>query len=195
MRATAASAHADGWHHGRTRSAADGSKGPIAPMTHSPTSSHRSSNSSSPFLPPRWVIRSAWAIHRALFRITRGRLGLRRPAPGRYGLMRVTTRGRRTGRDRSVMLAYMEDGADLVTIAMNGWAEPEPAWWLNLQAEPRCEVVLPDGRRSMTGRAATGQERARLWERWYEVNDELDAYATMRPTETAVVVLEPVPAV
>jgi hypothetical protein len=41
------------------------------------------------------------------------------------------------------------------------------------------------------GRAA-GDERERLWARWRELDDDLDAYAARRPTETAVVVLEPV---
>ncbi|MCJ7780585.1 MAG: nitroreductase family deazaflavin-dependent oxidoreductase, partial [Acidimicrobiia bacterium] len=41
-----------------------------------------------------------------------------------------------------------------------------------------------------TGRAADGDERARLWDRWREIDSDLDAYASRRPTETAVVVLE-----
>jgi hypothetical protein len=41
------------------------------------------------------------------------------------------------------------------------------------------------------GRAAVGQERERLWQRWRELDDNLDGYATRRPQETAVVVLEP----
>src|SRR5512134_2694861 len=85
-------------------------------------------------LPPRWFIRFAWKVHRGLFRVTRGRRGLWPARAERWGAMRVTTIGRRTGLERSVILAYLEDGPDLVTLAMNGWGEPEPAWWLNLQA-------------------------------------------------------------
>jgi len=48
--------------------------------------------------------------------------------------MRLTTTGRRSGQNRSVILGYIEDGPKLVTLAMNGWGEGEPAWWLNLQA-------------------------------------------------------------
>jgi hypothetical protein len=39
--------------------------------------------------------------------------------------------------------------------------------------------------------AALGEERERLWQRWREIDKNLDGYATLRPTETAVVVLEP----
>lgn len=57
-------------------------------------------------------------------------------------MMRVTTTGRRSGQERSVILAYIEDGPDLVTMAMNGWGAGEPAWWLNLQANPEARVDL-----------------------------------------------------
>jgi len=90
-----------------------------------------------------------------------------------------------------VILGYIEDGPNLVTLAMNGWGEGEPAWWLNLQAHPQARVQLTDGLRAVVARAATGQERAQLWDRFRAMNKDLDGYAGRRSTETAVVVLEP----
>jgi F420H(2)-dependent quinone reductase len=144
-----------------------------------------------PWLPPRWFIRTAWKVHRGLYRISGGRFGLRKPKGDAYGLMRVTTIGRRSGQERSVILAYFEDGPNVVTMAMNGWGEPEPAWWLNLQAHPEVTVELPGETRSVIGRAAVGDERTRLWDRWAEIDKNLDGYASRRSGETAVVVLEP----
>jgi deazaflavin-dependent oxidoreductase (nitroreductase family) len=105
--------------------------------------------------------------------------------------MRLKTIGRRTGRERIAILGYYEDGQNLVTLAMNGWGEAEPAWWLNLQAHPEASVELAEGSRAVRARAAAGDERSRLWARWREVGTDVDAYATRRPTETAVVILEP----
>jgi len=105
--------------------------------------------------------------------------------------MRLATVGRRTGRERSAILGYFEEGPNLVTLAMNGWADGEPAWWLNLQAHPDATVDLADGRRAVRARAAQGDERARLWARWREVGDDVEAYSTLRSSETAVVLLEP----
>ena len=51
----------------------------------------------------------------------------------------------------------MEDGPNLVTLAMNGWSSPEPAWWLNLQADPDASVELKAGSRLVRARAATGR--------------------------------------
>ena len=105
--------------------------------------------------------------------------------------MRLTTVGRRTGRARAVIVGYFEDGPNLVTMAMNGWGDAEPAWWLNLQAHPDVTVDLVDGSRQVTGRAAHGEERDRLWARWRQLDKNLDAYAARRSMETAVVVFEP----
>jgi F420H(2)-dependent quinone reductase len=130
-------------------------------------------------------------VHRAIYRVTPGRFGLWPPKPRRWGTLRLTTVGRRTGASRHAILGYYEDGPNLVTLAMNGWAEPEPAWWLNLQAHPSATVELADGTRSVRGRAAEGEERARLWTRWQEFGDDVEGYALRRPSRTAVVVLEP----
>ena len=92
-------------------------------------------------LPPRWFIRLFWQLHRALIRVSGGHLGLWRPTKG-WGTLRLTTTGRRTGQPRHVVLAYLQDGPNLFTLAMNGWDPAEPAWWLNLQAEPEAHVEL-----------------------------------------------------
>jgi deazaflavin-dependent oxidoreductase (nitroreductase family) len=107
--------------------------------------------------------------------------------------MQLTTVGRKTGKERIAILGYYEDGTNLVTMAMNGWAEPEPAWWLNLQAHPDAIVELKTGTRAIRGRAAEGEERDRLWARWRDFGDDVDGFATRRPSGTAVVVLEPRP--
>ena len=130
-------------------------------------------------------------VHRAIHRLTGGRRGLWNAKPGKWGTMRLTTIGRRSGRERSAILGYYEDGPNLVTLAMNGWMPGEPAWWLNLQEHPETTIELADGPRQVRARAAQGEERTRLWEMFRGSGDELDALATRRPTETAVVILEP----
>jgi len=132
-------------------------------------------------------VRFFWVLHRAAHRITGGRLGLWRATPEKWGTMRLTTVGTRTGRERSAILGYHEDGPNLIAVAMNGWADAEPAWWLNLQDHPDASVELPDGTRHVRGRAAAGDERTRLWALWHGI----DGYAPRRSRETAIVVLEP----
>jgi deazaflavin-dependent oxidoreductase (nitroreductase family) len=146
---------------------------------------------SEPRLPPRWFIRFFWQAHRRLYRVTGGRLGLRRPKPAGYGILCLETIGRRTGQKHKVMVGYFEDGPNFVTMAMNGWGETEPAWWLNLQAHPAVQAHLIDRSINVIGRAAEDEERKRLWNRWKEIDKNLDGYAARRPAQTAVVILEP----
>jgi deazaflavin-dependent oxidoreductase (nitroreductase family) len=144
-----------------------------------------------PSLPPRWFIRSFWVAQRAAYALSGGRFGLRSARADHWGMLRLRTVGRRTGKERVAILGYFEDGPDLVTMAMNGWGDPEPAWWLNLQAHPDVTVDLPGGSRAVRGRAASAEERPRLWARWAVYDKGLDAYAARRSRETAVVILSP----
>jgi F420H(2)-dependent quinone reductase len=145
-----------------------------------------------PRVPPSWFVHAAWRVHRALHRLSGGRL-LWTPSNKRgWGALHLTTVGRRSGRPRSVIIGYLTDGPDLIALAMNGWEEGHPSWWLNLEAHPDA-VVRETGEdpRPVRARLTTGEERNRLWERWRAVDPRLDAYAARRSTETPVIVLEP----
>jgi F420H(2)-dependent quinone reductase len=148
--------------------------------------------SDAPKLPPTWFKHAFRRVHRFLNRVSGGRF-LWTPASRRgWGALRLTTTGRQSGMARSVIVGYIEDGANWVTLAMNGWDDGLPAWWLNLEADSDATVQLPHQRpRPVRARAATGEERDLLWQRWKRIDGGLDAYAASRATPTPVVVLEP----
>ncbi|GAB3248984.1 nitroreductase/quinone reductase family protein [Kineosporia babensis] len=142
-------------------------------------------------------MRGFWRLHRQVFVLSGGRAGIRLPQAGRWGMLRLTTVGRRSGQARAVMLTYQVDGPNLYVLALNGVAPHDPAWLLNLRAQPEASVETSDlnGRsRPVRAREATGEERERLWAASLEIDRHLDAYAAQRPVPTAVVVLEPRPA-
>lgn len=145
-----------------------------------------------PKRPPTWFVHTAWRIHRFLHWVSGGRF-LWTPANKRgWGALRLTTTGRVSGVERTVIIGYLEDGTDLVAIAMNGWDEGHPAWWLNLQSNPTASIRLSGQRpRQVRAREATGDERERLWQRWLLADPELLASAEHRSTVTPVVVLAP----
>ena len=146
-------------------------------------------------LPPRPLIRMFWTLHRGIVRLTGGRFGLQRPERGaKFGMLRLHTVGRRSGQARIAMIGYYEDGPNLVTLAMNGWGTTDPAWWLNLQANPLARVDLPGGGREVRARAASSEERERLWATFREYpgwGSDIGALAARRPGQTDIVVLEP----
>jgi len=142
---------------------------------------------------PGHVRDAGCVLQRALYSVTRGRFGLRTAKPDSWGMLRLRTVGRRSGEERSAILGYFEDGPDLVTMAMNGWADAEPAWWLNLQASPDTTVDLSGGSRAVRARRADPDERRRLWARIATYDKDLESYASRRSRETAVVILSPRP--
>jgi F420H(2)-dependent quinone reductase len=142
-----------------------------------------------PRVPPPWFVHTAWRVHRALYRLSGRRFLWTTSSKRGWGALHLTTIGRRSGHERSVIVGYVED---LVVLAMNGWDEGHPAWWLNLEAHPDAAVRLAHRQpRRVRAHAATGGERDRLWQRWVAVDPKLDAYAGRRSTETPVVVFEP----
>jgi deazaflavin-dependent oxidoreductase (nitroreductase family) len=145
-----------------------------------------------PTVPPPWFVHTAWRVHRALYRLSGGRFLWTTSNKRGWGALRLTTIGRKTGKQRSVILGYLEDGPNLVALAMNGWEEGHPAWWRNLQTTPDAVVRLAgQDPVPVRARAAVGEERARLWQRWAAIDPNLGAYAARRSTETPVVVLRP----
>ena len=157
------------------------------------TESTTDSTAKQPVIVPRWIVRTIWIAHRAAYRVTGGRFGLRTSNESRCGMLRLRTVGRKTGQERIAIVGYIEDGPNVIVPAMNGWADPEPAWWLNLQAHPDATLEMPTGRRQVTARAAIGDERARLWADFLALRSSAfnDASAALRSREAAIVVLEP----
>ena len=146
-----------------------------------------------PKLPPAWFKHAFWRVHRALYKLSGGRF-LWSPGGKRgWGAMSLTTTGRKSGRQRTVIVAYLEDGANPVVLAMNGWDDGHPAWWLNVEANPEVIIRLPHQaeRRPVHARLATGAERERLWTLWLAIEPETEAFASRHSVETPVVVFEP----
>ena len=142
-----------------------------------------------PKLPPAWFKHLFWRVHRALYRFLGGRVLWTPKSKRGWGAMHLTTIGRTTGRQRDVIVGYIEDGSTPVVLAMNGWDEGQPAWWHNLEANPDARIRLKgQSERRVRARRAHGDERDRLWRRWATVDNGLDAYAATRSTDTPVVV-------
>jgi len=129
------------------------------------------------------------ALHRGLYRLSRGRFLGR---VGGLGVLLLTTRGRRTGKVRTIPLLYVDDAGGYVLIASNGGAELHPAWYLNLQAQPDATVEI-DGRTVPVHATdvVDPDDRARLWKRANEGYSGYDGYATKTDRTIPVVRLQP----
>ena len=146
---------------------------------------------SSPMERPRHTVRNlATHLHSFAFRATRGRFV--RSYHGAPVLV-LETRGRKSGKVRSVPLLYVEDGGDWVVMASSGGDDHHPAWYLNLEAEPRVAVVTADGRRNALAMATEGAEREHLFEALKAVYPSYETYRERTTRELPVIRLRPQP--
>lgn len=142
-------------------------------------------------IPPRAVFRAVWFVHQALRRVSGGRVGTQLARGDRKGTLFLHTVGRKSGQPRVNGLFYLDDGPDLVAVASNAGSDADPAWWLNLRAQPDAEVEIAGRRRPIRARAATDDEAARLWPRLDAANPDYAAYRAMAQRPIPVVILEP----
>lgn len=136
---------------------------------------------------PLWL-RMSWQIHRALDRLSGGRLGVKP-----YGIpaLWLTTVGRKSGAVRSNSLFYLADGPNLVVVASNAGLDSDPSWWLNLQANPATTARTGRRVRSVRAREATAEERERLWLPLVRLNPNYAMYQEGTTRPIPVVILEP----
>ncbi len=75
----------------------------------------------------------------------------------------LVTRGRRTGRPRSVVLPYFTFGDKTFVVGSKGGAKDDPDWVRNLREQPSATAYIRRQARSVNMRFATTEERAALW--------------------------------
>ena len=138
---------------------------------------------------PKHTVRNQMThLHSFLFRATRGRFGRSvRGAP----VLVLESRGRRSGKVRSVPLLYVEDDGDWIVMASSGGDEHHPAWYLNIEAEPRVTVVTEAGRRDALALPTAGEERDRLFADLVAIYPSFDKYRERTTRALPVVRLRP----
>jgi deazaflavin-dependent oxidoreductase (nitroreductase family) len=75
------------------------------------------------------------------------------------------TVGRKTGKPRQSPLLYIQDDENYAIVGSRGGSDAPPAWWLNLQANPRATIEIKGTKRPVSARIATAEEKARYWPR------------------------------
>lgn len=137
----------------------------------------------------RVIIRAMTALNVWTFRVTKGRLGGR--LPGGAPVCLLTTRGRKSGQPRTVSLLYLRDGERVVVVASKAGMSQHPAWYLNLQGEPRCEVQTGAKVRTMQARTASPDEKRLLWPQLVAMYPAYDDYQARTTRDIPVVICEP----
>jgi len=92
-----------------------------------------------------------------VFWLTKGRSSVARIVG--LPIIQLTTKGAKTGQLRTMPLATVPDGEQLVLIASYFGGERNPGWYYNLKAHPECVVILNGISRTYTAKEVFGEER------------------------------------
>jgi deazaflavin-dependent oxidoreductase (nitroreductase family) len=112
--------------------------------------------------------------------------------PGLLPTLLLHTKGRKSGRTSVVPLIYKKAGQGFAIIASKGGAPRHPAWYLNLLANPECEIQVAHDHYRVKARTAVDEERRTLWVQLAEIYPPYIDYQSATDRQIPVVVLEPV---
>ena len=131
------------------------------------------------------LMRRVAKVHRAVLRLSRGRLGAR--WLGGSDVVLLTVRGRRTGSPHTVPLMGLRDGRDMIVAASQGGVDCEPQWWLNLRADPNARAEVRGERFDVVAEQVADDERAAVWARFVEAYQGFVTYQAKVQRQIALV--------
>ena len=141
-------------------------------------------------MPSDFALKTMNTIHKIVLKASFGKLGWE---AGSMPVLELTTTGRKTGQQRTLMLTSpLQEGDTIIVVASRGGDDQHPAWFLNLQANPDVQVAYKGGeRKPMKAHVATAEERAELWPKVIANQKRYADYQTKTEREIPLVLLSP----
>jgi deazaflavin-dependent oxidoreductase (nitroreductase family) len=141
-------------------------------------------------MPADFVLKAMNNMHRTVLTLTGGRIGW---TAGNMPVLELTTTGRKSGKQRSVMLTSpLQEDDTIVIVASRGGDDQHPAWFLNLRDHPEVTVKLKGGEpQTMTASIANDEERERMWPLVVEQYKGYGGYQDRTDREIPLVLLSP----
>ena len=134
------------------------------------------------------VLRAMWRFHRAILRLSGGRIGT---SMGPMRVLLLETTGRKSGEPRRVGLSHVEDTARFYVAGSFAGEDRDPDWALNLRATPSARVTI-DGRSfPVKVRELAGEEREAMFERFVAGDASYGEYRDRTDREIPVFELAP----
>ena len=120
-------------------------------------------------------------FHVFMFRLSGGRL---LGKSGGLPVLLLTTTGRKSGKQRTMPLFYLDDGGALAVSASAAGGPRHPAWYVNLGVNATVQVQTRAGKRAMAA-----EDRRRLYDAFKAASDQYAGYETKTDREIPIVLL------
>jgi deazaflavin-dependent oxidoreductase (nitroreductase family) len=130
-------------------------------------------------------------VHAALLRRSRGRIRRSILLAGGQPVLALTTTGRRSGRPRSTVVAYLQHGNGYAIGALNLGSDRDPAWCWNLRADPCAWIEVNGERKTVQARQAAGEEAELLWKAFVDRMPAIANSLALARRDVPMLVLDP----
>ena len=121
-----------------------------------------------------------------------GERAYRGSADSPAGFLKLTTTGRKSGKQRSTHLIYIRDGSAYVVTASNGGKQRHPGWFYNARSSPQVTIQVQDTQLSAVAEVAGPEKRKELWARLLSIAPFYAGYEKRASREIPMVILRPV---
>ncbi|HEY7123900.1 MAG TPA: nitroreductase/quinone reductase family protein [Ktedonobacterales bacterium] len=125
-----------------------------------------------------------------MYSLTGGR-AYRGNADSPAGFLKLTTTGRKSGKQRTTTLLYIRDGADYVITASNAGKPQNPGWFHNVRSTPQVSIQAHGTQIPVTAEVADSEKRKALWARLVEISPMYAGYEKRVQREIPMVILHP----
>ena len=103
----------------------------------------------------------------------------------------LVTRGRKSGKRRTVALSYFEIDGKMLVVGSAGGAPEDPQWVRNLRANPEATIYIARKPRRILARITAGAERQAIWDKLSVQVPTYAGYQAGVAREIPLVILEP----
>jgi deazaflavin-dependent oxidoreductase (nitroreductase family) len=113
--------------------------------------------------------------------------------PFHVDVLLLTTLGRRSGKERTVVLQYFPDGEAMVVAAANDGGASHPGWYFNLVSQPAASVEIAGRKMAVLAEELAPDEAVAWWQRILIRCPEYERYARATSRAFPIIRLVPTP--
>src|SRR5205823_12921322 len=129
--------------------------------------------------------------HVMLYALSGGRID---PSNDQAGFLKLTTVGRKSGKQRTVTLLYIKDAGAYVVTASNGGKDAHPGWFFNVRSNPEVTIQVKGQTKKVVAEVVGPEKRSKLWANLLEIAPMYAGYEKRSSREIPMVMLHPVEA-
>src|SRR6266508_3979723 len=116
------------------------------------------------------------------------------PSNDQAGFLKLTTIGRKSGKQRTVTLLYIKDAGAYVVTASNAGKDAHPGWFFNVRSIPEATIQVKDQTKKVVAEVVGSEKRSELWANLLEIAPMYAGYSKRSRREIPMVMLHPVDA-